>query len=213
MGERRGGKRRPANATGFDTLGVAKRYGKEREFWGSQPDYTGGYEYTRLQRSRNGVATARGATSPPRSRKEKRIPLPILPYPLGIIPRRVELLPRAGGEDVLVPLVPPAIDDLGQTGIVGVTLELGVRDLLGLFLRAGGEGGEGLLGGLLGCRRGVARGRREEVSRSGGGRARGVGEERLLVVADGAVEGEVVEIVVLSINQNVSSESSQKQHK
>lgn len=64
---------------------------------------------------------------PPISRKEKRIALGIGALSFAVILGRVEGFPDAGGEDVFVALVPATVDDLGEVGVVGRSLEMFVR--------------------------------------------------------------------------------------
>lgn len=53
-----------------------------------------------------------------RSREEKGIPLCVSSHALGIVSARIKLLPHARWENMLVPLVPSPIDDLGEVGVV-----------------------------------------------------------------------------------------------
>lgn len=53
-----------------------------------------------------------------RSREEKGIPLCVSSHALGIVSARIEFLPHARWENMLVPLVPSPIDDLGEVGVV-----------------------------------------------------------------------------------------------
>ena len=88
-------------------------------------------------------------------REEHGIAQPILPGPQRIIPRRIEVLPHTRGIDVLVPLIPAAVDDFGQARVVVVAFEVGVREAgggggfaLGGKLSVSGEvGGGGIVGG------------------------------------------------------------------
>lgn len=62
------------------------------------------------------------------SRQEKRIPLSILSLCSGKVLLGGELCPYTGWENMLVPLVPPPIHDLGQCGIVVEPFELLIRN-------------------------------------------------------------------------------------
>lgn len=125
------------------------------------------------------------------SRKEKRVPLRIAPHAPRVIFPRVELLPHARGEDVLVPLVPPAVDDFRHVRIVVAAFEAGVER--GGRARGGFSGGPGER---------VGGGRVDGGGGAGGGGGFGGGQGAVVEEGErggreGLVDDEVVEVVVL----------------
>jgi len=65
-------------------------------------------------------------------RKEEGIPFAILLPAIGVILRRVEVCPYAHGVDVLVLLVPSAVNNFEQIRVALEALELGIWDRGGL---------------------------------------------------------------------------------
>ena len=127
------------------------------------------------------------------SRKEKRIPLRIAPHAPRVILPRIELLPHARGEDMLVPLVPPAVDHFRHVRIVVAAFEAGVERCG--RARGGFAGGEG---------EGVGGGGVDGGGGAGGGGSRGGGQGAVVEEGEGGgreglVDDEVVEVVVLRL--------------
>lgn len=88
-------------------------------------------------------------------RKEESVALSILSLHCGEIPFGFVFLPNTSREDMLVPLIPPAIDNLGQSCIVAESLEFFLwkcRALLLTLTRSRQRIERGWIGVCIRCR-------------------------------------------------------------